>query len=387
MWIGVSRVGFIFAVCSLALAPLSATQIGNAALSGGAMSHAANAVWVDPPAIDVTSADVGYRFNVTVWTNLSGPSFAWQVSLNFNPAHLRAVRADYTGQGKSQFFTGHTTVTVNPAIHNAEGQMLYGESLLDSDTRPTGNDSLCFIEFEIISQMSQTRLDINNNGTFILDANVDIVACMKYSAVVSQISGNGVYIIGIEPSQVYSGTSVRVYGGGTTPKGLVESLIHGPVNQTVFVSNNSLPFVIVGPGNLTLGSAYTSESGDWEIDFVTPNLAPGEYDVYVLDNETLSSDAIPFEVQVNVTVIAPNSTSIIFSPWPASILSFGRIWMPRSVPQNVTSSTTTTTTEAFSSWPILLLLGAGVLASAGTTLLLLIIFATRRNNPRERHRQ
>ena len=385
MRIGVNRLGFIFAVCFLALAPLSATQIGSAALSGGASSRAANAVWVDPSAIDVSSADVGYRFNVTVWANLSGPSFAWQVSLNFNPAHLRAVRADYTGQGKSRFFTGHTTVPVNPVIRNAEGQMLYGESLLGSDTRPAGNDSLCSIEFEVISQMSQTRLDINNKDTCILDANVDFVACMKYSAVVSQMSGNGVYIIGIAPSQVYSGTSVRVYGGGATPKGLVESLIHGPVNQIAFVSNDSLPFVIVGPGNLTLGSAYTSESGAWEIGFVTPNLAPGEYDVYVLDNETLSSDAIPFEVQVNVTVIAPNSTSIIFSPGSASILSFGHIWMLGGVPQNVTLSTTTTTTVAFSSWPFLLLLVAGVLASGGTTLLLLIVFATRRNNPRRRY--
>lgn len=364
-----------------------------------------NAVWIDPPVIDAGSAGVGYIFHVTVWANLSVPSFVWQVRVSFNPTHLRATQANYTGQDKSRFFTGHNTIPVNPVIRNTRGEILYGEALVGSDIRLAGNDSLCTIEFEVTSQTTQTKLDIESKDTFILDGDLNIIPCVKYSATVSQTSGSGVYITCVEPSQAYPGTSVHAYGGGATPEGLVALLVHGPINQAEFINNNSTPLIAADQDNMTLGTTYATESGTWDTNFTTPNLYPGDYNVYVLDNETLNSDATLLRIEISDTAIPPNSpiiiypngtdanatvilpgSPIIYSPDPiAGTLSLDHIWTANATQQNASLSTTTTTMIEFSSSPLMLALTAGVLVMGSATLVFLVSVAARKNNLKRKH--
>jgi hypothetical protein len=112
-----------------------------------------------------------------------------------------------------------------------------------------------------------------------------------------------IYISGITPSSVYPHGAVRVYGGGATPKGAVVAMLGGPVIETFIAGNGTSPWVDVGASNLTLGSTFAGDSGDWEINFLTPDVFPGYHNVYVFDNESLTTDVIGFNVLINVTVV------------------------------------------------------------------------------------
>lgn len=433
MQIGTNRLVLFFAVMLLTVSQLSAVQMGRAAASEGIPSHPANAVWIDPSTINISSASIGYRFNVTIMANLSVPSFVWQVNLNFNPARLRAIGANYTGEGTSRFFAGHATIPVKPAISNAEGQVLYGEALIGSDARPAGSDSLCSIEFQVVSQISQTELNIDNKDTFVLNNSVSEIPCAKHDAIISGKPGNRLYIIGIDPWQVNPGTSVSVYGAAATPMGLVSALIHGPIDQNS--SDES--------GNLTLGTAYASESGNWEINFTTtPDLPPGyyTYDVYVVDNDSLNSDSIPLHVEIieavnltnqpitgyphngilkNVTVpiikiypyngTLPNGIIMPQGPPPPwysllhlgivnfttppvfafpngldAILNFSRLWIPNTTLRNGSPTTTAAAMTGVLSPSLIVAFMAGVLVSGIATLLFLVSITARKNNPRRK---
>jgi hypothetical protein len=111
-----------------------------------------------------------------------------------------------------------------------------------------------------------------------------------------------IHIGGITPSSAYPNNAVRVYGDGATPNGAVTAMLGGPANGTFIVGNLTGQWINVISNNLTLGWTTAGSSGDWQIDFLTPTALPGYYNVYVLDNESLSSDAISFQVLMNATI-------------------------------------------------------------------------------------
>jgi hypothetical protein len=111
-----------------------------------------------------------------------------------------------------------------------------------------------------------------------------------------------IYIGGITPSSAYPNDAVRVYGDGATPNGIVAAMLGGPVNGTFIVGNGTGQWINVGSSNLTLGWTSVGGSGDWQINFLTPNVLSGYYNVYVFDNESLTSDAISFQVLMNATI-------------------------------------------------------------------------------------
>lgn len=96
---------------------------------------------------------------------------------------------------------------------------------------------------------------------------------------------NGIYIRGIDPFQGSPGTKARIFGGGATPEGIVEAVFehveHGD------------PVVVV---NQTVGWTVADVSGLWEVIFIVPEVPLGNSTVYVVDNETLTGDAIGFGV-------------------------------------------------------------------------------------------
>jgi hypothetical protein len=129
-----------------------------------------------------------------------------------------------------------------------------------------------------------------------------------------------IYIAGIDPSSAYPNGTVRVYGGGATPKGEVVAMLSAPVNE--FVSgNNTGPWIIVGSSNLTLGSTLAGDSGDWEISFLTPNVFPADYNVYVFDRGSLTGDVISFRVLIHVTVL-PVLPGLNITYWPSNVTVF-----------------------------------------------------------------
>jgi len=146
----------------------------------------APAIWITPETLsfETTHTHVGDKFNVTVMISTTSPSYTWQVRVNFNAAHINAVRADYTGTGKSMFFAGHGTVPVTVQIDNTTGFVVHGESLVGSDSVPAGSGSLFWIEFQIIAAPGQEEIltsqiaveDPSVGNTFILDPDLNTVA-------------------------------------------------------------------------------------------------------------------------------------------------------------------------------------------------------------------
>lgn len=146
--------------------------------------HSANAMWIEPAFKDLTDYDVGDRFNVTAWLNLTEISYVWQIMLLFEPTYLYAARAGYTAGSTSEFFAGHTTVPVTPIIDNASGYVMYGETLL-VDSREPGYGSLCWIEFEVVSKPSEPyegHLHFDPSRTYVLDPDLWDLTITLYDA-------------------------------------------------------------------------------------------------------------------------------------------------------------------------------------------------------------
>ena len=143
----------------------------------------ANAIWVEPPIVNLANVSIGYKFNVTMWVNLNDTSFGWQVGLRFNPTFLQVARVAYTGPGHSQFFQGHTTISVQPIINNVTGNVMLGETLLNPDSREPGSGSLCWMEFQVMAKgVGSDKLNINNADTFVFDPNIRDLPITKYDA-------------------------------------------------------------------------------------------------------------------------------------------------------------------------------------------------------------
>jgi hypothetical protein len=157
----------------------------------------APAVWLMPEKLDfyTNQKQVGDRFNVTVWISTTGPSYAWQIQINFSASQIKAVRADYTGQGKSMFFTGHDTVLVSPAIDNSTGVVMLGETLIGEDAAAAASGSVFWIEFEISAAPTEEEVltslisvESNPDITYILDFDLNNIADLSLGSAVYTLS-------------------------------------------------------------------------------------------------------------------------------------------------------------------------------------------------------
>jgi hypothetical protein len=132
-------------------------------------------MWIEPSVIDVTGVSVGYKFNVTVWVNISLDinCAGWQFAMLYNINYLNATRAGYTGTGgtRSQFFEQSGTVnlmplppTLNGPYNSTHKYVLHGEAwspMVPNNPYAKGLGSLSWVEFQVIAQPPfTTRLDI-----------------------------------------------------------------------------------------------------------------------------------------------------------------------------------------------------------------------------------
>lgn len=120
--------------------------------------------------------------------------------------------------------------------------------------------------------------------------------------VVPSSAGEPLGIKGIVPSSAYWNDTVLVYGVRASAGVRVIAMLAKISNLTFIVANGSSPWVDLGSGNLTVGSAVSGDLGDWQIGFVVPNVFPGVYVVYVSDG--VSSDVVGFEVLIKVIAVS-----------------------------------------------------------------------------------
>ncbi len=167
----------VITVCILIAMFAVLNMINTARAAEPTEPHPANAIWTEPSTmtIDNTTVEIGYKFNVTVWLNVTGSwAYTWQATVLFNTTYFEALRTDYTGVDKSDFFTGHTTMPVTPTIDNIGGSVLHGETLLGDDNE-TGYGSLIWVEFNLTQIPPQNHLAINfsNLDTFVLNPDLE----------------------------------------------------------------------------------------------------------------------------------------------------------------------------------------------------------------------
>jgi hypothetical protein len=154
--------------------------------------HVENSMWIEPEWLYFTtgSTPVGSRFNVTLWLWVTADNmFVWQFKLYYDTMQLKATRAGYTAGTQSEwatYRTGGTAVTVTPVIE--ENYVMFAESCMDDYYVPAGtNASLAWVEFEIIKAPPeggrlQSRLNIDNVNTWVLNLDLDEIPITKYGA-------------------------------------------------------------------------------------------------------------------------------------------------------------------------------------------------------------
>ena len=157
--------------------------------------HRADAMWIEPPLINATGLTVGYKFNVTVWINLTQECAGWQFYMLYDKGLLNATRCGYTAGDKSDFFKNITTIPVSPTLdgpHNkTHAYVLHGESWLMGDFRSPGYGSLAWVEFEIIAEPPFTCiLDISSehhpptSKTYALNPQQEEIPLLTYDTTV-----------------------------------------------------------------------------------------------------------------------------------------------------------------------------------------------------------
>ncbi|MDH5788560.1 MAG: hypothetical protein OEZ40_09760, partial [Candidatus Bathyarchaeota archaeon] len=170
-------------VLIILLAAIAATLISNAKITP-IMSAVpsepknADAMWIEPSIVNVTGLSIGYRFNVTVWINVSIDCLAWQFQMLYDKSMVKAVAAGYTGTGglRSEFFENAGTTSLFPlpptldVFYDAtRNYVLHGEAwspMIPNNPNATGVGSLSWVEFEVIAeppagQILTTEIDIS----------------------------------------------------------------------------------------------------------------------------------------------------------------------------------------------------------------------------------
>ena len=148
--------------------------------------HAANAIWTEPSTItiDINTANIGDKHNVTLWVNVTADAFTWQARLTFNQTYFNVIRVGYTAGATSDFFSGQATIPVTPTINNIMGYVEHGESLLGMSSA-TGVGSLMWLELNLTQLPPENHLAVNysvplSSGTFIHDTNLNDIVMDTY---------------------------------------------------------------------------------------------------------------------------------------------------------------------------------------------------------------
>ena len=278
----------------------------------GGDQRSANAMWVEPLIVNLTgdSATIGYRFNITVWLNMSQDIFSYQIGLLYDHTQLKCTRAGFTDGGTSQYFTGHYStalIAINMELGN--GSIMAFECCLGQDCiRGPHVGSLIWAEFEVLTVPSEgeklsSKFDINTEqpkNTWICYC--DPNSCnLDYDVQFTTYDGN---------YEIYSTSNVSASVSPTAANMLV--------GQSQIFSSN----VSGGTPPYTLQwyvNGYAAKNGtdpDWTFE---PN-TPGSYHVYLEVTDSANSSSVPVASNM-VTVEANTQQSESSSSTPGSSIS------------------------------------------------------------------
>ena len=188
-----NRIYSIVLVFMLAAATLMILFAGNTGTAKvKADLYAADAMWIEPSVLDFNAyeVDVGYRFNVTIWLNVTSDNmFSWQFKLYYNTSQIQATNAGYSNGSYSEWAlhrTGGGTGAVTPVIE--EDYVMLTESCTGENYVPAGTCArLAWVEFEIVAAPPfggslESMLDIDNPRTWVMTPDLEYISITKYPA-------------------------------------------------------------------------------------------------------------------------------------------------------------------------------------------------------------
>jgi hypothetical protein len=173
-------------------------------LFSGAYALPADSMWIAPSNLNfrTNNTSVGFKFNVTVWLNMSTPANSWQFYLIYNKNCLNATRCNYTGNGQSQW-SGALPVSTSLApdfgSHNSTYNYVFDGEVLAGSAVKTGAGSLSWVEFQILQApaqgmtlKSELRLDaVGFFYTYVMDANLSKLSVSFGKSTYTFSSGSG----------------------------------------------------------------------------------------------------------------------------------------------------------------------------------------------------
>jgi hypothetical protein len=131
----------------------------------------ANAMWIEPQNVSLTgdSATVGFKFNITVWLNMTQDIRDYQIGLLYNRTLLRCDRAGFTDGRTSIYFEGHYSteaIAIDPSALGNGGILACECCLGDDNVSGPRVGSLIWAEFEVLTVPSSnmsfaSKLDIS----------------------------------------------------------------------------------------------------------------------------------------------------------------------------------------------------------------------------------
>jgi len=168
-------------------------------------THAGDAMWIEPSSIELSTdtVSVGYRFNITMWINLTVDSASWEFKLIYDKTLLKTTGCGYTGGGKSQFFENINTLALDPSfvdINVTHAYVLHAELWgMSGPYRGPGYGSLSWVEFEVMSVPPEGEtyvnvLDIASSypgDTYAQDPDQKLIPMSVFDAVYQIISPGG----------------------------------------------------------------------------------------------------------------------------------------------------------------------------------------------------
>jgi hypothetical protein len=300
-------------------------------------THASNAMWIEKPitALTLDNANVGSRFNITVWLNLTQNIFGYQIALLYNRTQLECTRVGLTSGTTSCYFAGHAAQIGGPVVDTSflgNGSILIIESCVGCDfVQGPRCSSLIWAEFEVAAVPSVKNLvsglDISteySDNTWVLDADQNKVVFAPadgYYEFVSYPPVHDAEVTDAQPSQeaIYVGdlmlVEVNVQNNGDIPE---------TMNVTLYADRNTTVVgdeIVVGVNTVTV-DAFGSMTTvfNWN----TINAPAGNYtftaaasqvpgDVNVMNNNKTGGCAVLFQALLpcpNINVVCPANLTV-----------------------------------------------------------------------------
>lgn len=265
----------------------------------------APAMWVEPATLNfnTTSANVGDKFNVTLWASTVSDVFTWQATVLFNTSQVKADRGGYTAGSTSQWFAGHSTTIVNVVINNANGMATGGETLFYPDVVSASSGSLMWVEFEIKiapdpGTTLTSNLDMNSTRySYLVDTDGNKMAGVTLGHATYTFSAGGppptrhdVAVNSVAPSSghVIQNDSLSI---------AVVALNNGTVTET-FDVNVTYDGTLIGKQTVTSLAAGSTRTLNFS--WNTTGVAAGDY--------TITATAVPVAEETDLSNNAKNAT-------------------------------------------------------------------------------